>query len=498
MGNKDWKIYILSHNEIYDEYYQNDKYFNYENYEVFNVNTKKDIKIQNADKFHQLSQRKFSNFQILGANYAESEAIWNLWREGLHKNYKYIGFIHYDVDINTPNGENISLTQEIENYIAGKEKAHIAFLYFNPQVEWDKWSDKNLIQPQLSGNKIGYYQHILNDYNEFFHTNYTEEDFKSKSHINLCSCFLIDTKTFDKMMSFFDYAINKGSLSVFDITNDYRLPGGLAERYFGLFMLFEYDETKLLLLNHRGITTNKTYGTNEKYYKRIVINALGFKFKFKLKYKRKKNKLVEIYIGKSLHFAIQDLYKRIVMSINGLLVYDNERSNYKLRNFLYRTLGMKIGKNVFISRGLDLTCAYNVTIENDVDLGQCNTIQAFANVKINRFVHTAREVSIIAGTHDNSTFGGSSKPQDVEIGAGCWIGTRVTILGGVKIGKGCVIGAGSVVNKDIPDFSIAAGVPCKVIKKRIPAKEIVHPSRKYKLEEICTEEELAKLNIDTL
>lgn len=56
-----------------------------------------------------------------------------------------------------------------------------------------------------------------------------------------------------------------------------------------------------------------------------------------------------------------------------------------------------------------------------------------------------------------------SKP--VSIGDGCWIGEKVCILPGVTIGKKCIIGAGSVVIKSIPDYSIAAGNPAKVIKQ---------------------------------
>ena len=48
-----------------------------------------------------------------------------------------------------------------------------------------------------------------------------------------------------------------------------------------------------------------------------------------------------------------------------------------------------------------------------------------------------------------------------------WIGANVIILGNVTIGKGSVFGAGSVVNKDIPDYSIAVGNPCKVINSRL-------------------------------
>lgn len=54
--------------------------------------------------------------------------------------------------------------------------------------------------------------------------------------------------------------------------------------------------------------------------------------------------------------------------------------------------------------------------------------------------------------------------KPVVIGANCWIAANVTVTGGVTIGEGCVIGAGSVVTRDIPPHSLAAGVPCRVIR----------------------------------
>ncbi len=53
----------------------------------------------------------------------------------------------------------------------------------------------------------------------------------------------------------------------------------------------------------------------------------------------------------------------------------------------------------------------------------------------------------------------------MEIGDGTWIGTNAVIVGNVRIGKNCVIGANSVVTKDIPDYCVAVGIPCKVIKR---------------------------------
>jgi len=55
--------------------------------------------------------------------------------------------------------------------------------------------------------------------------------------------------------------------------------------------------------------------------------------------------------------------------------------------------------------------------------------------------------------------------KPVNVGNKCWICANVTILPGVSIGEGCVIGAGSVVTRDIPANSFAAGNPCRVIRE---------------------------------
>ena len=61
---------------------------------------------------------------------------------------------------------------------------------------------------------------------------------------------------------------------------------------------------------------------------------------------------------------------------------------------------------------------------------------------------------------------GSLPKQKVIIGDDVWIGTRVIILPGVRVGTGSIIGAGAVVTKDVPDYAIVGGVPAKIIKFR--------------------------------
>ena len=55
--------------------------------------------------------------------------------------------------------------------------------------------------------------------------------------------------------------------------------------------------------------------------------------------------------------------------------------------------------------------------------------------------------------------------KPITIKDNCWLASNVVVCGGVTIGEGCVIGAGSVVTRDIPPYSLAAGNPCRVIRQ---------------------------------
>lgn len=61
---------------------------------------------------------------------------------------------------------------------------------------------------------------------------------------------------------------------------------------------------------------------------------------------------------------------------------------------------------------------------------------------------------------------GFEEPTPIHIGDDVWIGARVIVLPGVNIGSHCIIGAGAVVTKDVPDYAIVGGVPAKVLRMR--------------------------------
>lgn len=124
---------------------------------------------------------------------------------------------------------------------------------------------------------------------------------------------------------------------------------------------------------------------------------------------------------------------------------------------------INIDKNVLIDE--TLTIGYNSGIGINSRVGK--------NVTLGENVMIGPECLIYTENHNFKRTDipmckqGVSEVKPVSIGDDVWIGARVIILPGVTIGNGCIIGAGSVVTKDIPEYVVAAGNPAIVKKRRM-------------------------------
>jgi maltose O-acetyltransferase len=166
--------------------------------------------------------------------------------------------------------------------------------------------------------------------------------------------------------------------------------------------------------------------------------------------------------------AIVLLLKKIIRE---LLRYLSEveanfsQPNYPLyiRKFYLQAQKIKYGHILWIGKGLHLLNPGNLTLGERCAIGEFARIENHASIVIGDDFISASGLNLNSGTHDPSTLVPRLLP--INIGHRVWCGVNVTIIAGVNIGDDVILGAGSVVCKDIPSNSIAVGVPAKVIKQ---------------------------------
>ena len=130
----------------------------------------------------------------------------------------------------------------------------------------------------------------------------------------------------------------------------------------------------------------------------------------------------------------------------------------------------KIAKTSWINK--DVTLHSNITIGEYTHLNQGDYI--FSDVEIGNYCSIAVNVIIGGDEHSINTLSQfpfkniTEENKKTTIESDVWIGAGAIIKRGVKIGTGAVVGAGSIVTKDVPPFAIVVGVPAKIIRYRFP------------------------------
>jgi len=148
------------------------------------------------------------------------------------------------------------------------------------------------------------------------------------------------------------------------------------------------------------------------------------------------------------------------------IISASEATPHKYRSAILRKLGSQIGKRVMIQSGVKISTP-SLTIGDDVYINRDVRINNFARVEIKDRVALAPGVMVTTVSHDISDPGRRQGPTSfapVVIGEGTWVGTRATILPGVTIGRGCVIAAGAIVNRDCEPNGLYGGTPARRIK----------------------------------
>lgn len=167
---------------------------------------------------------------------------------------------------------------------------------------------------------------------------------------------------------------------------------------------------------------------------------------------------VEIDVGRDNNLKIGD---RVNLSRDVRIGVTGQRNKIRLANL------------VSLDRGVDLKAHHGGKLEigEHTYIGPYTCISGYGKIEIGKDCLIASHSSIYAHNYDFNDPTKNIREQGfnykgIRIEDNCWLGSGVRVVDGVTIGRGSVIGAGAVVTKDIPPYSIAVGVPAKVIDSR--------------------------------
>ncbi len=188
---------------------------------------------------------------------------------------------------------------------------------------------------------------------------------------------------------------------------------------------------------------------------------------------------------------------------NPFLIEKIKRSVYLMKWYCYIPQFKAVGKNTYVGKNLRVRGAKYISIGNNFQAGKDLLLEAWdeyrgdkfipeivigENVNFTDYIHISCikkiEISdgVLLGQHvfiTDNYHGNTAKYEreirpidrklsskgEVKIGKNVWIGQSVAVLAGVTIGDGAIIGANAVVTKDIPAYTVAVGIPARVIKK---------------------------------
>lgn len=180
---------------------------------------------------------------------------------------------------------------------------------------------------------------------------------------------------------------------------------------------------------------------------------------------------MSLYVNKIIKNKIVNIMRVLVLLVKILVFFIPETSGFGIKRVLYRLTGCKIGKNTQICSSAKIFNQGKVIIGDNVWIGQEAVISTNrgSSIIIEDYCKIGMRVIVVTGFHEITPQGncieGKGTSSDIVIGRGSAISTMSLILPGKKIGKMSHVAAGSVVTKDVLDFTRVAGVPAVLIKK---------------------------------
>ncbi|MBG9994697.1 acyltransferase [Pseudoalteromonas sp. NZS127_1] len=144
------------------------------------------------------------------------------------------------------------------------------------------------------------------------------------------------------------------------------------------------------------------------------------------------------------------------------------RVGHYIRGYCLKIFFKKAGRKITIKENVEIYHPEKLIIGNNSGFGRNNIIDCIGGVEIGNHVRLGPAVMIASMHHaraGESIASSTITTEKVVIGDDVWIGHSVTILPGITIGSNCIVAAGAVVTKNIPDHSTVAGIPARIISE---------------------------------
>lgn len=193
--------------------------------------------------------------------------------------------------------------------------------------------------------------------------------------------------------------------------------------------------------------------------------------KMKKDFTKTSEPLKEDFVEKNEKFSVKKNVRRYLYGyVRYMDIQTGLIPSHHLRNLIYKYVFLvKTGKKTIVYFGTEIRGHVNLFIGERSIIGDRSVLDARNGIFIGNDVSLSSSVSIWTEQHDYNDPWYRCNPVksgSVHIGNRAWIGPNTTILPRVSIGEGAVIAAGAVVTKDVPPYTLVAGVPAKVIGER--------------------------------
>ena len=152
---------------------------------------------------------------------------------------------------------------------------------------------------------------------------------------------------------------------------------------------------------------------------------------------------------------------------DALLVRSTPQALYAWRRFAWRLFGARVGRAVLIRPGARATYPWKVAIGDHCWIGDNVTLYSVAEITIGAHAVVSQDAYLCAATHDHRNIAFPLIVSPITVEPEAWIAARAFVGPGVRIGRGAVVGACSVLLADVPEATIVVGNPARPVGPRI-------------------------------